>query len=426
MKLHTVFATGALCAAALAFTAPAIGGGSDDAESDEVEKPMGGGLQPVKLEGRYDNPMRRAKTIEEFRDLPFEQQDYWGYEQLGLEPECVHEIREGLKLVYGRKYKKAREHFRSVDERWPEATTAATMDAMIWQAMMLENFDFRFDSQYEVATAQAREDLTAALAKPGFEGWEHFLMAGVIGIEAIHMVRKEKYVAALPVAFEAMDNAQKSREASPDFVDLKLADGIYNYWRTVVTESSKVLPDFGDHREEGIAQMEEVEAYAVFMDAPATLSLSFTWMEEGNFKRAVASTTRNKQAYPDNVINLLVHGQILTYMRRYDGAHEAWDHILEVDPKNNRVHYWRAVTYIRQGENEQAEESARRYLDSDHLEAWQKSNAYWRLGQAIYKQKRYGEARSAYKEAVSVDGNKRAKAALDRMKDAKKNGRIDY
>ena len=248
---------------------------------------------------------------------------------------------------YNREYAEARDHFRSVDERWPEATTTAAMDAMIWQAMMLENFDFRFDSQYEVATAQARQDLTAALAKPGFEGWEHFLLAGIIGIESIHMVRKERYVAALPVAFEAMDHAQKSREAAPDFVDLKLADGIYNYWRTVITESPKVLPDFGDHREEGLDQMREVQTYAVFMDSPATLSLSFSWLEEGNFKRAIAETSRNKREYPDSIINLLVHGQIETYMRRYDSALATWDRILEVDPKNNRVHYWKAVTYIR-------------------------------------------------------------------------------
>lgn len=425
MKPHQTLATAALALLTLGLGPLAIGAG-DPGDSEDEERPMGGGMTPVKLEGRYDNAMRRAKTVAEFKDLPFEQQDYWGYEQLGLDPACVHDIRTGLKMVYNREYKQARDHFRTVDERWPDATTSAAMDAMIWQALMLENFDFRFDSQYEVATAQAREDLTAALAKPGYEGWEHFLLAGIIGIESIHMVRKEKYVAALPVAFEAMDHAQKSREAAPDFVDLKLADGIYNYWRTVITESSKVLPDFGDHREEGIAQMVEVQDFGVFMDSPATLSLAFTWLEEGNFKRAVAETSRNKRGYPDSIINLLVHGQIVTYMRRYDDAHLTWDHILEVDPKNNRAHYWRAVTYIRQGEAAKAEESARRYLASDHLEPWQRSNAQWRLGQALFRLKRFGEARDAYKEAIAIDGNKSAKASLDRMKQAKKEGRIDF
>ena len=142
--------------------------------------------------------------------------------------------------------------------------------------------------------------------------------------------------------------------------------------------------------------------------------------------RDSAETARNKREYPDSVINLLVHGQIETYMRRYDSALATWDRILEVDPKNNRVHYWKAVTYIRKGEAKKAEESARRYLASDHLETWQRSNAQWRLGQSLFRQKQYGDAREAYKEAIRIDGNKRAKAALERMKKSKRDGKINF
>lgn len=378
------------------------------------------------LEGRYDNALRRATTVEEFRALPFEKEDYWGYEQLGLEPALVHEIRAGLDLVYGRKYKEAREHFDTVDERWPEATMSSAIQALVWQALMLENFDFRYDDQYWVASAQAKEDLTAALEKPGYEGWEHFLMAGMVGIEAIHTIRKEKYLPALTLAFEAMDHAQKSREAEPEFVDLMLADGLYNYWRTVITEKSKVLPDFGDHKEEGIEQMRHCESHAIFIGPAATLSLTFTWLEEHNMKRATTTTGRNYRQYPDSVINNLLLGQVQTYTRKFDRAHETWARVLEVAPSNNRAHYWRGVTYLRQNDQENAEASLRRYLESDHIEGWQKSYGYWRLGQTLYRQRKYPDAKDAFKAAVSVDGHKSAKAALDRMKKAKKEGRIEF
>lgn len=393
---------------------------------DEDGAPMKAELSPVELTGRYDNPLRRAETIEEYRNLPYEKQAYWGYEQLGLQPECIHEIRKGLDLVYNRKYAEARDHFETVDQRWPEASIGAAVQTVIWQALMLENFDYRYDEQYWMASELAREDLNAALARPGYEGWEHFLLAGIAGIEAIHTIRQERYLPALNLAFEAMDHAQKSREHAPEFVDLQLADGMYNYWRTVVTESSKVLPDFGDHRAEGIEQMKFVESHGIFMGAPTTLALTFTWMQERDLKRAMTMASRNARQYPDSVINNLLLGQIQTYTNRYENAHETWDRVLAAAPDNNRVHYWRAVTLLREKKPAEAEASARRYLASDHLESWQKSHALWRLGQSLFRQRKYPEAYASYKEAVKIDGHKGAKAAMDRMKQARKEGRIQF
>src|SRR5690606_28993051 len=138
----------------------------------------------------------------------------------------------------------------------------------------------------------------AALAIPGNEGWEHFLMAGVAGIEAIHTMRKESYLPALQLAFEAMDHVQRSKEAAPAFVDLLLADGMYNYWRTVVTMSTPLLPDFGDHRVEGIEQMQKVEIEGVFLGPPTTLALAFTWIEERKHRNALIACLKNQRAYP--------------------------------------------------------------------------------------------------------------------------------
>lgn len=357
---------------------------------------------------------------------PYDEAAYRGAEQLSLDPAYVQGVRTGLEVIYLRDYDGARKHFFKLDNQFPGTGIKPVTDVVIWQAVMLENWDFRYDAEYRAANSEAKAQLTKALAVPGNEGWEHFLMAGTLGIEAIHVVRLEKYLSALQTALDAMTHAGQARESAPDFTDLLLADGMYNYWRTVVTEKSKVLPQFADRRAEGLEQMKVVEREGIFLTAPARLSLSFSYVEEHDDRAALAELVENKRLYPDNIINLLVLGQVLSSMRRFDDALAAYDHIREVDPGNQRVLYWRGVTLINAGRSEEALEPLTTYLASDYLETWHRSWTHYRLAQVYYRQKRYPEAEAAYRQAIAIDGHKSAKAALGRMLEAKKTGRIAY
>ena len=230
---------------------------------------------------------------------------------------------------------------------------------------------------------------------------------------------------ALSLAFEAMGHLQKAREAAPDFPDLMLADGMYNYWRTVVTMSSKVLPDFGDHRVEGIEQMQQVEQSAIFLSAPTTLALAFTWLEEGDLKRAMNACQTNRRVYPDNIVNNLVTGTTYISMKQPTKALEMFNRILAVDAKNKRVRYWKGVAYLRANQYDQAEQEFRAYLGSDYMEKYQRAAAEYRPAQVPQKQKRFGEAFAMYQQAHK-SGSKGAKAAMDKLNERKKAGKIEF
>ncbi|MCA9566551.1 MAG: tetratricopeptide repeat protein [Myxococcales bacterium] len=350
-------------------------------------------------------------------------------EELGLEPTVAQEIRDGLELLYQRKYTDARDHFADLEKRHP--TDAAGLgpmsDLLVWQALMMENFDFRFDKQYWTSSKEARTRLEAAIQVPGNDGWEHFLLAGVTGIEAIHLMRTSKYLTALQTAFEAMDHAEKTRALSPGFTDLKLADGMYNYWRTVVTKSSGMLPDFGDHRSEGIEQMLAVERDGLFLKAPTTMSLAFTWIEEGKKEEALESCLKNRTPYPDNVINNLITGSVYVSMSKYKSAIGVFDEILEDSENNKRARYWKGIALQRSGRLEEALGEYQTYLAADYMEKDQRAQAHYRVGQIKYQQKKYLEAEEAWKTAIKVDGgHKRSKDRLDAMKAARKEGTISY
>jgi tetratricopeptide (TPR) repeat protein len=335
-----------------------------------------------------------------------------GAVQLGVHPQFVRDCRAGLDLIFKRDYRGSRSAFANLDRTWTDANVAAVADALVWQAVMLENWDFSQAAQWKAASGIAREKLTKALEKPGNDAWEHFLLGATAGIESIQAAREERYLPALSLAFEAIDHIETAREVKPGFIDVKLADGLYNYWRTVLTKKSRLLPDFGDQRQLGIAQMQEVEAKGIFLGPAATFALQLTWQEEGDYAKAESSGKKAQAMYPNNVINNMSLGQTYVGWRKYESAMGEFQKVRTIDAANKRVHYYIGLTYLRMGKHDEAEASLRTYLASDYLEKWQKSMTHYRLGQVFYARKDLDKAEAAFKEAVAIDGNENAKRGL--------------
>jgi tetratricopeptide (TPR) repeat protein len=349
---------------------------------------------------------------------------YRGAAALKLEPSYVDALHKGLEKIYVRDYKGARDHFVAVEAAHPGPGVDAVADVLVWQALMFENYDFKYEKQWSVASKRARTKLGAALAIPGDDAWEHFLMAGVVGIEAIHTLRKEQYLGTLSLAFEAMDNAAKAQAEAPEFVDLLLCDGMYNYWRTIITGESKLLPDFGDHRAEGIGQMQAVAEHGIFLDDATHLSLAFVWIQEHRLDKAIDACETNRTKYPDNVINNLLTGRTYISLRKFDTAIGIFDHVLAVAPDNKYVHYYEGVAQLRSGKLSEAQASLDTFLAFPDLETWQRSYGLYRRGQLAYKEKKYDDAEQDWEQAIKIDGNGPAKARLEKLKDAKKTGSL--
>jgi len=417
-----------LSLALLALSLAAPSWAAEGEEAGETEKVTTGTLPP--LTGEPRSPTKDmsdyAPSMKEIKERPLPSRAYTGAVLLNMDPEFVNGVQLGLEQMYLREYNGARDSFEALESTFPNTAVGAVVDMLVWQALMLENFDFKYEKQYQTASKAAKEALDVAMAQPGNDSWEHLLLASVLGVESIHTMRNTQYLQALNLAFQAMDNIEKSRAANPDFVDLQLADGMYNYWRSVITLSTNALPDFGDERVKGIEQMQQVERAGVFLRPMATLALAFTWMEENDYRKAEATLGRNAMRYPNSVINNMVQGTNYIYMKKYDMALQRFDRILEVDPKNQRVHYWKGVALLRSKKREAAMTEFQTYLKYEHLEDYQRSWTLYRIGQVYRGDKEYGKAYEAFKEAHRVDGHKAAKSAMDRLKKRKKDGKIDF
>lgn len=350
----------------------------------------------------------------------------YGAQALQLPVGYVEAVREGLEYIYRRDYKGARRYFEKLEQTWDDTAIAASIDTLAWQALMLENFDFRYDKQYRVANKAALKKLERLGTDGAHDGWEQFQLAGLKGVEAIHMVRTGKLMPALERAFEAMEHIATARTEAPNYVDLGLADGMYNYWRTVITMNSSMLPDFGDQRPKGIAQLQTVRDYGLFMRAPAALALAFSWLEARDYDAALEETQGLRAKYPTNVINNLLTANTLMYKRRHEEAIALYDQVLSDSPRNNRAHYYKGITLSRMNKRDEAMKSYERYLASDHLEPYQVATTHYRVARLFYAKKDYEAAEKHYKMAIRANDYAPAKRALARMREKRRKDQIDF
>jgi tetratricopeptide (TPR) repeat protein len=365
------------------------------------------------------------ETLQREANRPYDNVVYRGAEVLRMDPEFVEGARHGLELIYLRDYPGAMEHFGALDKRWPETAVGPVGRGLIFQSLMLENFDFKYEKQYQTNWAEARRRVTAATEVPGNDGWDYFMLVGVIGVEAMHATRRYEYVDALGKAYEAKRALDQCREVAPDFPDLTLADGIYDYWRSVVALNTKLIPNGEDNRAKGIEEMKYVETNGIFVSAPTILALTFTYLEERDLKRALASSVRGHLHYPKNVINNLLLARIYLYMHRAQEAEQTLNQVLVDAPDNERAHYYLSLVYSRTKRMDQAIAELQKYLGYELIDEYRATSLY-RLGGFYYRKHAYTEAMDCYEKAYAVNKHRGAKRRIEVMKKAKKEGRIDF
>ena len=345
-----------------------------------------------------------------------------GAAALDLEEDFVGGCYDAAQYLYKREYSAALDRFGTVEKAFPNRGVGHMGLVMVLQANMMENSDFAGEAKYKKHSAAAIEELDLALDQPGHQAWENFLLGAIHGVSAIHVMRRGDYLPAINKGLTAIGHIDEVRVLAPDFKDILLFDGLWDYWKSNVSLSSKAIPD-EDNRARGIKRMKQAEREATFMGPGASLSLAYTYIEERDFESALAETGRNNRAYPHNVINNMVHARNYLYLRRYDDTLRTLKQVVADDPDNERAHYYFATTYLRKGDLKTAETHIDTYLAFDGVDEYHQAQAQSRKADIAYKRKDYATAESWYKAAVKTDSYKPAKKRLDKLKQMKKDGK---
>ena len=309
---------------------------------------------------------------------------------------------EGMDLLYQRRYSEALEQFEEMGIDFPDSPIGPVGRSLVWQAIMFENYDFSQERAYLTEYADAKDRLKRAERSGDDKAWVYFLNAVHLGVDAMYDVRKERYLPAFDKAWEALEYIKKVERLAPEFHDVQLALGLYNYWRSAITDQVGALPDFGDHREEGLAQMKLAKDKGLLASAPASLVLTYSYLEARKYDDAVTEAMWARKRYPDNLLNELTLGRVYRYARKYDEALASFDRVLEIDPDNDRV--WFQIgeaKYKSRRDNDGARAAYKKYLASEPLPVYA-AHTYYRLGMLERRLRRYDEAIAYLEKAVEV------------------------
>lgn len=355
------------------------------------------------------------EEIREWMNRPFPANSYRAAEVLHVDVELADSVRKVCELIYLRHYPEAKALLDQLGVQYPTLGVGPVGIALIYQALMFENYDFRYEKQYEAAKEGAYAQLKEGMTQPGNEALETMFLTLIRGVDAIHALRKGEVLPALDKALSAMNALETLKKLSPELPDLKLADGIYLYWRSSITLSSKLLPDFPDKRADGLALMRQAEVGGYFVGPASSLGMAYSYLEERKYRDALDKCLYLRQSYPDNVINNMTLGRIYSNTNRYDSALKVYEEVKADDRDNQRVYFQEGQLFYRMQKYPEAEQALRVYLGFPDLSDDARASTQYRLGTVYQKMARNEEAKIAFQEAVKINGHKAAKKALARM-----------
>ncbi|MEC8277305.1 MAG: hypothetical protein VXZ96_03480 [Myxococcota bacterium] len=402
-----------LLSIALSVLAFAEENGEKDEKVDVSDTVSGVSGRAPSLEIDDVNRIHGAALYDGAKSRKYPDRIYNGAQWLGSSPEFVWTCWEVMNALYQRDNKGIHAILDNARQKFPDSGIAPTGKALLWQILMLENFDFKYEKQYKFSFQTAKQQLQMASMTPGNDAWEAFLLGALLGVDAIHEMRKENWLTALGRGYDGIKQIEEAKRLAPDFVDARLGDGLWLYWRSLLAMNIPAIPDFADERIKGIEMMQLAERESVFLRPAASHALTYTWIEESKLQLAESTAVRLAKKYPENIINLQVLGRVQTYRRKYAASEKTLKSILEVDPKNERAHYYLARLYLRWKKIDLAQQHMDTYLAFD-LSKLHRGYALAIQGKIYSRLGDWSAAEKAYRASYKATKKDSAKALANR------------
>ncbi len=323
----------------------------------------------------------------------------------------------GRDLILARKYEEAIAHFKKLESEYPDSTLGSFGQMAVWQSKMFENFDFKYDAEYQQLSVKNKALVEKVLKNPDSSAWDLFLAGASAGIRGFYLMRKDQVLKALSEANTARKALEKTLQKDPHFVDVYLGLGMFDYWRSVFTNQFNFLPFFSDKRAQGLAEVEKAMKEGRIVGSLAEASLAFCYYEGRNAAKAEGLLLDLLKKYPDNVIFKNILGDLYAMKRNYLEAHKIFDQVLKFHPDINLPRFFKAKTYFMEGKYEEARQWYANFINAKPPPEWA-SYALADLGRLYLKEGKEKEAYEKFKEALRLySDNKSALRELQKLRD---------
>ena len=326
-----------------------------------------------------------------------------GENPLGVPRAEFRAAQEGLDLIYNRQYREALQHFERVGVDFPDSVLGPVGREIAHQASMYERQDYGAERAYLSDAGDAEALFRRGRRQPDRAAWNAFLRGVHDGLGAMYSIRKGDTLAAVNRAWDALESMKKVERMAPDFHDVKLASGMYDYWLTVYSERIDALPSLGDKREAGLSQMLEARDRGLLAPAPASLVLTYSYLEKGDVDAALKEAKWNEERYPNNLLNLMVLARVQRKKNLNAEALATYERAVQIAPEVPSAWYGLA----RQLERDRSSLKRARGVYEAYVElattAKAKADGWYRIGMVERKLRRYESSKFAFQTAGQLN-----------------------
>jgi tetratricopeptide (TPR) repeat protein len=272
----------------------------------------------------------------------------------------------GRDLLLARKYKEAELFLQKLVDEHPQELLGYFGFMSLYQTKNMENFDFRFDSQYEPWEEKGRPMALKTIKNPQATSWDLLMAGGMLGVSGFDRAHHSRWFSGLSDGSAALHALQAALKKEPqkglETTDPLLGIALYDYWRSHFTRKLKFLPFFRDSRREAKQQLEETVKAAGFSSVLAQISLAFIYYQEKNNEAALKLADRLLERYPDNLTLRILRGQVFTAMKQYPAAIQEFQAVLTVDPMLTKSYLFIGLAYDGESKTEEAKKYFKKFL----------------------------------------------------------------
>lgn len=279
----------------------------------------------------------------------------------------------GLELLLQRNYPEAQRFIRQILQQDPGGLLGYFGFMAYSQIRNFENYDFRFESDYEPWAGKGRDKALKIYHDPASGSWDLLLAGGTLGISGFEKGHHEKWFQAFRDGQAATQALRLAYRKEP-VADPLLGIGLYDYWRSYYTRLLRFLPFFPDRRREGREEILQAATQGEVVGPIAMVALAFLDYHEKRYEAALRTTHALLQRYPQNTIILMLEGQTFIEMKQYQPAIDDFEKILAIDPSLTKSHLFLGLTLAKAGKERQ---EARDHL-LIFLAKEEKASRHWR------------------------------------------------
>lgn len=283
----------------------------------------------------------------------------------GDEADLIDRSVQGETLMMARDYEAALALFQKLSEDYPESPAGPFGIMALWQTRMFENRDFRYSTLYFAAEKKMTAICDARLSGERPSDWDMFVCASGFGMKGFFDARRDKWLQGLGGAIRSIRTFKRLLWLNPNFTDADMGVGMYQFWRSVVTQRFKWLPFFSDLRVSGMAKVQRVADEGKYVKDLAKANLAYMAVEMKQYDKALSILNDLIARYPRNILMRQAKAEVAWYQRRFQDCAAIHRAILAEDPQLSYSHFWLGLLAEQRGDKAAAIAEYNQALKSD-------------------------------------------------------------